>query len=96
MSGRLADHTIKMVALRTLIAMMGHMDWENRVDVSQKDLAIELGISQSDLSRASRTLMECGFIQRMASRRGWYRVSPRLCWKGDVEHLEKELADLAA
>jgi hypothetical protein len=96
LSERLADHTITMVSLRTLVAMMAHMDWENRVEISQKDLALELGVAQTHLAKASRTLMECGFIERMANRRGWYRVSPRLCWKGDVKHLARELEQQAA
>ncbi len=93
---RLASHDLKMTSLRTLVAMLRHMDFENRVDISQKDLALDLGISQSDLSKASRSLVEFGFIERMANRRGWYRVSPRLCWKGSVKTLEAELARQAA
>ena len=93
---RLADHTVTMVGVRTLLAMLRHMDFENRVDISQKDLALELGVSQSDLSKASRGLMECGFIERMANRRGWYRISPKLCWKGSVKTLTKELDDRPA
>ena len=89
---RLADHTVTMVGVRVLVAMLRHMDFENRVDISQKDLALDLGISQSDLSKASRLLVECGFIERLANRRGWYRVSPLLCWKGSVKSLGKELA----
>jgi hypothetical protein len=95
LSERLADKTIGMQAVRTLVAMLAHMDWENRVDVSQKELAIELGIAQTHLAKASRALLECGFIERMANRRGWYRVSPRLCWKGDVKHLARELREAA-
>jgi DNA-binding MarR family transcriptional regulator len=91
LSERLGDGTLGMRAVRTLVAMLGHMDFYNRVEISQKDLALELGMDQSGLAKASRELMECGFIERMANRRGWYRVSPRLCWKGSVKTLAKEL-----
>jgi len=93
---RLADHTITMVSLRTLVAMLRHMDFENRVDISQKDLAAEVGTSSGELSKACRALMESGFIERWANRRGWYRVSPRLCWKGSVKTLKAELDRPAA
>ena len=90
---RLADHTVRMTELRVLLSMLKHMDFENRVDISQKDLALELGMAQTAVSKASLALLECGFIVRMANRRGWYRVSPRLCWKGSVRTLTKELED---
>ena len=96
LSARLADKTITMVGMRTLLAMLRHLDYENRVDVSQKSLAGELGITQSDLSRACRLLMECGFVERLANRRGWYRVSPRLCWKGSVKNLQAALDERAS
>lgn len=88
---RLADRTITMVGVRVLFAMLTHMDFENRVDRSQKELAIELDLAQSDLSRACRLLVECGFVERTANRRGWYRISPRLCWKGSVKTLQTEI-----
>jgi transcription initiation factor IIE alpha subunit len=93
---RLADRSLGMQAVRTLVAMLEHMDFENRVDISQKDLALELEIDQSALAKASKALVECGFIERMANRRGWYRVSPRLCWKGSAKNLEAELSRQAA
>ena len=85
---RLADRTITMVGMRVLLAMLERMDFENRVDEAQKELAVELGLAPSDLSRACRLLLECGFLERMGNRRGWYRVSPRLCWKGNVKSLK--------
>ena len=96
LSRRLADHSLGMQAVRTLVAMLEHMDFENRVEISQKDLALELEIDQSALAKASRALVEYGFIERMANRRGWYRVSPRLCWKGSTKTLTKELEKDAA
>ena len=92
-SERLADRTLGMQALRVLLAMMSHMDFENRVDASQKELSIALGIDQSSLAKASKALVGCGFIVRMANRRGWYRVAPQLCWKGSVRSLEQALKE---
>lgn len=89
---RLADRSLGMQAVRVLVAMMAHMDWENRVDISQKELAVHLDMSSQEVSKASTALVQCGFLQRMQNRRGWYRVSPRLCWRGSVKNLERELA----
>lgn len=90
---RLADRTLGMQAMRVLLAMMSHMDFENRVDASQKELSITLNIDQSSLAKACKALIECGFIVRMANRRGWYRVAPQLCWKGSVRTLGEALKE---
>ena len=89
---RLADRTLGIQAMRVLVAMMQTLDWENRVEEPQKELAARLGMSPQEVYKASKALVDCGFIERMAGRRGWYRVSPLLCWKGSVKNLEKELA----
>lgn len=89
---RLADKSLGMQAVRVLVAMMQSLDWENRVEEPQKAIAARLGMSPQEVYKASKALVDCGFIQRMVDRRGWYRVSPRLCWKGNVKNLEKELA----
>ena len=88
---RLADRTLGIQAMRVLVAMMQSLDWENRVEPPAKELAARLNMSVQEVYKASKVLVECGFIERMANRRGWYRVSPRLCWKGSVKNLEKEL-----
>ena len=85
LSGRLADHTLGMQAVRVLLAMIEELDWQNRCEAPQKELAFKLGMSAQDVSKASTALVETGFIERMANRRGWYRVSPKLCWKGDIK-----------
>ena len=96
LSERLADRTLGLQALRVLFAMMQSLDWENRVQCSQKDLGLSLGMSSQEVSKASRLLAECGFIERIENRRGWYRVSPRLCWRGSVKNLEAALRDREA
>jgi len=92
---RLADRTIGMQAVRVLIAMMRQMDWENHVNPPAKEIAFGLGMSHQEVYKACRVLLDCGFIERMTNRRGWYRVSPRLCWRGSVKNLEKELGRVA-
>jgi transcription initiation factor IIE alpha subunit len=96
LSERLADHSIGMQAMRVLLVMIGSLDYENRVEAPQKEIACRLGMSQGEVSKASAALVECGFIERMANRRGWYRVSPRLCWRGSVKNLDAALREREA
>lgn len=93
LEGRLADRTLGIQAIRVLVAMMQGLDWENRVEPPQKEIAFRLGMSVQEVYKASKVLVECGFVERMANRRGWYRVSPKLCWKGSVKNLETALTE---
>jgi DNA-binding MarR family transcriptional regulator len=86
---RLADRSLGMQAVRVLVAMLESVDYENRVWASQKDIALHLKMSSQEVSKASRALTDCGFVERIANRRGWYQISDRLAWKGSVERLHE-------
>ena len=88
---RLADRSLGMQAVRVLMAMLNSATYGNLVEASQKDISLRLGMSLSEVSKASHALMDCGLIDRMANRRGWYKINPRLAWKGNVESLEQAL-----
>ena len=91
LTAQLAARALGMQAVRVLIAMMERADFRNRVEESHKDLASRLGMSQQDVSKAAIALRDAGLIDQLGNRRGMYRISPRLAWKGDVETLDAEL-----
>ena len=93
LEARLSDGSIGMQAMRVLTAMIAACDYENVVHKGQKDLARELEMAQQHVSRAVRALLECGFLEQPGSSRGYYVVSPRLCWKGGEESLRRALAE---
>ena len=92
---RLADRTLGMQAIRVLVAMAQSIDYENRAHMGQKDLAAHLGMAQQNVSAAIQDLVACGFVDRPAGR-GYYRISPRLLWKGSARTLKAALADREA
>lgn len=89
---RLADRSLGVQAMRVLLAMLESTTYDNLVEASQKDLAVHLDMSSQEVSKASRALLQCGMVDRVRSRRGWYRINPKLAWKGNVESLEQALA----
>lgn len=93
LAARLGDHTLGLQAIRVLLGMMAECDYENRVRAGQKDLARKLGMQQSQVSRAIRDLIACGFVEQPDNDRGRYLVSPKLCWKGDEDSLRRALSD---
>jgi len=93
---RLADRSLGMQAVRVLVAMARSCDYENRVRAGQKDLAAHLEMDQSAVSKAIRSLITCGMIEAPESSRGYYRISPRLLWKGSARTLKVALTERQA
>ena len=75
---RLADHTLGMQAVRVLLEMLQHMNAQNECRAGVKDLARLLEMNQSDVSKALKRLVECGFVEAPALRFSPYVVSPDL------------------
>ena len=90
---RLADHTLGMQAVRVLLAMLQHMESDNACRAGVKDLARLLEMNQSDVSKALKKLVECGFLEPPEMRFSPYRVSPRFAWKASVDKLKAALKD---
>lgn len=88
---RIADRSIGREEIRVLLLMMTACDYGNRVRVGQKELAADLKMALSNVSRAITALVNSGFLER-DSTRGGYTISPRLCWKGDDDSLREALA----
>ncbi len=88
---RLADRSLGMQAVRVLVAMLQSCDYGNRVCMGPKDLASHLAMDQAAVSKATRSLVECGLIERPETSRGYYRINPFLLWKGSASALKQEI-----
>jgi len=67
-------------AHRVLWALLRRMDYENRVIVTQHELAEELGMQRQNVNRALRELKLAGLVA--LQRPGLYVIHPDLVWKG--------------
>lgn len=76
-------------ATRVLLLMLGAMKFENEIVLSNGQAAKELGMSPSNVSRATRKLVEMGFLEegpKLGALRS-YRMNPHHAWKGKgAEH----------
>lgn len=90
---RLADHSLGMQAVRVLLEMLEHMNRENECRAGVKDLARLLEMDQSDVSKALKKLVECGFVEAPSLKFAPYVVSPRFAWKASVDKLKAALKD---
>jgi DNA-binding transcriptional ArsR family regulator len=76
--------------LRVLNYMLGVMDFENWINIPQKEMAKEVGIHPKTISRIMKRLVEKGYIEiYKKGRENFYRIRPEVAWKGtEREHLK--------
>lgn len=65
-------------------ALMARLDFENYIQVSQSEIAREVGMKPSNVSRAMRKILDLGFIKQgpKVGRSHTYQLHPDLAWKG--------------
>ena len=68
-------------------ALMARLDWENFIQVSQSEIADELAMKPSNVSRAVKKLVDLGFIRLgpKVGRSFTYQLHPELAWKGESQ-----------
>lgn len=68
-------------------ALMARLDFENFIQVSQKEIADELDMRASNVSRAIKRLDGLGFIRRgpKVGRSHTLQLHPSLAWKGKAQ-----------
>lgn len=75
---------------RVLHYLIGTLDFENFIHLSQADVAKELNLKTSNVSTAFRGLVQkgCLIVGPKVGRSATYRLAPELGWKGRVKSLE--------
>lgn len=70
--------------LKVFNYMLGIMDFENWINISQKDMAMEIGMHKVNVSKAIKGLREKGYIEVIKKgRENYYRINPEMAWKGN-------------
>ena len=76
--------------LRVFNYMLGVMDFENWINIPQKQIAKEIGIHPVTVSKIVKQLAKKGYIEiYKKGRENYYRIRPEVAWKGtEREHLK--------
>jgi len=84
----LAKLNLPQEQMRVLMLMMGKLDFENWIRISQADLAKELGMKRPNVSKAIKMLVEKGIIHKGPKvGTSWtYRLDPNFGWKGRAKN----------
>lgn len=81
---------LKNDELKVFIWMLGVMEFENWINVPQREIAGEVGFDERRVRRAIKGLRDKGYILVMRKgRENYYRINPAIAWKGSLkEHIK--------
>ena len=83
------DKELKGETYRVLLLLLSLLDFENWIQVTQKEISETLEMRKSQVSRAVNVLEEKGIVLKgpKVGRSYAFRLNPRFGWKGDVKNL---------
>lgn len=78
---------------RVLWALLGKLDFENLIQISQAEIATDLGMAKANVSRSIKALKERGVLLQgpKIGRSSTYRLNPQMGWKGSAATHNKAL-----
>jgi hypothetical protein len=82
------DRSITCEQYRVLIYLIAKLDFDNYIQVPQTEIAKELDMKPSNVSRALGALLKRGTVLRgpTVAKRATLRLSPNLGWKGNAQN----------
>jgi len=86
-----SDKDISKEAFRILMFLMARLDFENWIQVTQKEICEKTNIKKSNVSRGISLLEKKGIILRgpKIGRSNAFRLNPYFGWKGKVKNLDE-------
>ena len=86
-----SDEDISKEAFRILMFLMARLDFENWIQVTQKEICEKTNIKKSNVSRGISLLEKKGIILKgpKIGRSNAFRLNPYFGWKGKVKNLDE-------
>lgn len=79
-----------------LFFLMGNLEFENYITIKQVEIAKQLGMQKTHVSRAIKVLVNKEIILKVKEgTTTGYRLNPNYGWKGKVENMEKAKVRMA-
>lgn len=90
------DRELTLEPKNVLLFLLGKLDFENFIHVSQQAIAGELGMNSSHVSRAMKILTDKQIVLTgpKHGRLKCYRLNPNYGWKGKVKNLRNHQEEL--
>ncbi len=85
------DEDLTKEAFRVLMFLMARLDFENWIQVSQKEIAEKLNMHKQNISRAVKLLQSKEILIRgpKIGKSYAFRLNPDFGWKGKVKNLDE-------
>lgn len=92
-AGKLAQMKLGAQANRVLFMLLAKLDYGNWINITQTEIAEELDMQPSHVSRAMKRLADEGILEIGPGEgtRKTYRLSPYYAWKGSAKSHREEL-----
>jgi hypothetical protein len=81
--------------LAVFLALVGHLDFENRLVLNQAELGRKFGILRQNVQRSIKRLMGMGVLLEgpKSGQNRTYQLNPALCWKGSAKNHHEALSE---
>lgn len=86
----LALTKMQATSVKVLFYMMAHLDYENKVMLTQKMISEGMGISQPAVSKAIRELTSQGYVKKGPI---MYIINPLKVWRGCADGISDAVRD---
>ena len=85
------DRNLSNTDLRVLMSIIGHLDYGNIVNISQKDLGQELNIKQPNIAKSIKQLINQGYLQVVDTigRQNIYMLNPNVAFKARAKNFRQ-------
>jgi len=89
--GLAVDKDLSATDLRVLLAFIGNLGYENILNISQQELEKQLKISQGNISKSIKKLINKGYLQIIDTigRRNIYMLNPNVAFRSRAKNLKQ-------
>jgi predicted transcriptional regulator len=86
------DKDLNGQTMRVLMLVLSELDFENYINIKQVEIAKQLEMQKTHVSKAMRLLVDKGIILKVKEgTTTGYKLNPHYGWKGKVANREKEI-----
>ncbi len=82
------DRDFSGTDFRVLLAIIGNLDYDNIINISQKQLGEKLSIGQADISKSLKKLINKGYLQiiNKIGRQNIYQFNPHIAFRSRAKN----------
>ncbi|MDD5228525.1 MAG: GIY-YIG nuclease family protein [Methylococcales bacterium] len=88
------NQNLRISDYRLMLFLFGHLDFENYISITQKQISAVTKIGQAEISKSLKRLEEQAILTKeKKGNRNVYRLNSSYAWKGKISEFQKEEKD---